>query len=134
MVVLVSAASYLTGRDELQRAESDLEVGSVGLEIVESASNAGLQLGGVLAGRAVHRDLVELGGTHVGGWVDCRSIVESFDWRSRRWAGGLGRKESQSIFAQSPRVCKPWKFWCQGWPVLVSDFGRGGVAGRIPDC
>ena len=62
-----SANSHLAGRDELQRPEGDLEIGSVGLEVVESTSNAGLQLRGVLAGRAVRRDLVELRGGHFGG-------------------------------------------------------------------
>lgn len=65
--VVSAADSHLTSRDELQRAQSDLEIGGVGLELVESASDGGLELRGVLAGRAVRRDLVELGGTHVGG-------------------------------------------------------------------
>lgn len=65
--VSMASNSHLTGRDEMQRPESDLEIGSALLEIVESASDAGLQLRGVLAGRAVRRDLVELRGTHVGG-------------------------------------------------------------------
>ncbi len=65
--VAASVYSHLTGRDELQRPEGDLEIGSVGLELVESSGNAALQLRRVLAGRAVRRDLVERRGTHVGG-------------------------------------------------------------------
>lgn len=52
----------------MKGSESRLQVGGVGLEIVESASNAGLELRGVLARWAVGRDLVE--GTH-GCWL-CR--------------------------------------------------------------
>lgn len=58
--------SYLAGGDELQRAQSDLEVGSVGLEVVESTSDAGLELRGVLPRRAVGSDLVQGGGRHLG--------------------------------------------------------------------
>lgn len=60
---LDSLASHLSGRDELQGSEGRLEVGSVGLEIVKSASDAGLELRRVLARRAVRRDLVQ-SGTH----------------------------------------------------------------------
>lgn len=69
----VKGNSHLTGRDELQRSESDLEVGSVCLEIVQSTSNAGLQLGGVLPRRAVGGDLVQRG-RHAGrrGEGNCR--------------------------------------------------------------
>lgn len=56
--------SYLLGRDELQRSEGSLEVGSAGLEVVEGTSDAGLELRGVLAGGRVRRDLVELGLRH----------------------------------------------------------------------
>lgn len=56
--------SYLLGRDELQRSEGSLEVGSAGLEVVEGTSDAGLELRGVLAGGRVRRDLVERGGRH----------------------------------------------------------------------
>lgn len=60
--------SYLLGRDELQRSEGSLEVGSAGLEVVEGTSDAGLELRGVLAGGRVRRDLVELRLRH----FDCR--------------------------------------------------------------
>lgn len=66
MARLLVVLSYLAGRDELQRAESDLEVGSVGLEIVESTSDAGLELRGVLSRGAVGSDLVEGGRRHLG--------------------------------------------------------------------
>ncbi|KAL1843534.1 hypothetical protein VTJ49DRAFT_1127 [Mycothermus thermophilus] len=74
------ASSHLTGRDELQRPESRLEVGSVGLEVVEGAGNGLLDLGGVLAARAVGRDLVEGRRAHVGGCRRCRWV----DWGTRR--------------------------------------------------
>lgn len=92
----LSSSSHLTGRDELQRPESGLEVGSVALEIVESASNAGLQLRGVLAGRAVGRDLVELRSRHVGRWLstwrdrlvgqDSHGLLTTFSFGSRALA------------------------------------------------
>ena len=62
----MSSSSHLTGRDDLQRPEGGLDVGGVLLELVQSLGDAGLQLAGVLARRAVGRDLVELGGRHVG--------------------------------------------------------------------
>ncbi|KUI59297.1 hypothetical protein VP1G_11067 [Cytospora mali] len=59
-------------RDELQRSESDLEIGSVGLEIVESTSDAGLELRRVLARGRGGDDLVQLRGGHFDCWmVDC---------------------------------------------------------------
>jgi hypothetical protein len=54
-----TAVSHLTGRDELQRSQGNLEIGSVGLEIVESTSDLGLKLGRALPRRAVGRDLVQ---------------------------------------------------------------------------
>lgn len=51
--------SHLSGGDELQRSEGNLQVGSVRLEIVQSASNAGLQLGRVVARGAVGGNLVD---------------------------------------------------------------------------
>ena len=56
---LRSRVSHLTGRDDLQRAQSDLEVGGVGLEVVESLSNVLLKLRGVLPRGAVGGDLVQ---------------------------------------------------------------------------
>lgn len=67
--------AYLFGRDELKRSECGLQVGRVGLEIVESSCNAGLKLGGLLARLAVRRDLVE--GAHDCGFVGF--VVKS--WR-----------------------------------------------------
>lgn len=69
--------SYLLGRDELQRSESSLEVGSAGLEVVEGTSDAGLELRGVLAGGRVRRDLVERGGRH----FDCGLTIR-LPWRN----------------------------------------------------
>ena len=61
------SSSHLTGRDELQGAQGDLEVSGVGLEVVESLSDALLELGGVLPRRAVGGDLVQGLGGHFGG-------------------------------------------------------------------
>lgn len=61
--------AYLSGRDDLERAEGGLEIGGVGLEVVERAGNGGLELGWLCARWAVRRDLVE--GTHVCG---CREV------------------------------------------------------------
>ena len=58
--------SHLSRRDELQRSEGDLEIGSVGLEIVQSTGDVLLQLGGVLPRRAVGGDLVQRRGRHGG--------------------------------------------------------------------
>lgn len=60
---LLSSHSHLTGRDDLQRSQGNLEVGSVGLEIEESLSNVLLKLGGVLPRGAVGGDLVN--GAHL---------------------------------------------------------------------
>ena len=56
--------SYLAGRHELERAESGLHVWDVGLEVVESIGDAGLDLRGRLPRRAVWRNLVQGGGRH----------------------------------------------------------------------
>jgi hypothetical protein len=52
-------SSYLAGGDELKRPEGSLHVRDVGLELVESSRNAGLNLGGLGPRGAVGRDLVE---------------------------------------------------------------------------
>jgi hypothetical protein len=67
--------AYLSGGDELKRSESGLQVSGVGLEVIESSSNAGLELRWLRTGRAVRRDLVE--GTHVC-WLSLRSRIELF--------------------------------------------------------
>lgn len=59
-VIKVSRSiAYLLCGNELKRAEGSLQVGGVGLEIVESASDAGLELRWLLAGLAVGGDLVK---------------------------------------------------------------------------
>lgn len=63
-----SVHSYLACGHELKRAERDLEVGGVRLEVVESSRDAALELGRALARRARGRDLVE--GAH--GCGGCR--------------------------------------------------------------
>lgn len=63
----MSLCSHLLSIDELQRTQRSLEIGGAGLQVVESRGNLRLQLGGVLAGWAVGRDLVEGGGRH----LDC---------------------------------------------------------------
>ena len=65
-----SWCSHLTGRDELQRSQGNLEVGGVGLEVVESLGDARLELGGVLPRGAVGSDLVQGLGAHFDGWCD----------------------------------------------------------------
>lgn len=62
-----SSISHLTGRDDLQRAEGSLEVGSVALEVVKSLSNLLLELRGVLPRGAVGGDLVLGLGAHLDG-------------------------------------------------------------------
>ena len=66
----ISRYSHLTGRDDLKRSEGDLEIGGVGLEVEESLSDAGLELGGVLPRGAVGSDLVKGLGAHFDGWFD----------------------------------------------------------------
>jgi hypothetical protein len=51
--------SHLSCVHELKRSECDFEVGGVGLEVVESTSDADLELRGVLARWARGRDLIE---------------------------------------------------------------------------
>lgn len=63
--LLAVANLDLAGRDNLQRAEGGLEVGSVGLEVVESLSNGLLELRGVLPRGAVGGDLVLGLGAHL---------------------------------------------------------------------
>lgn len=72
----------------MKRAERDLEVGGVGLKVVESSRDAGLQLGGALARRARGRDLVE--GAH--GCDGCRWRIGNGGAKFKRgyssvWAG-----------------------------------------------
>ena len=62
---LCSSESHLTGRDELQRAQGDLQIGSVRLEVVQSLSDALLELRGVGPRGAVGGDLVEGGAGHL---------------------------------------------------------------------
>ncbi|CEI38590.1 unnamed protein product [Fusarium venenatum] len=57
-------------RDDLERSESDLEIGGVGLEVEESLGDARLELGGVLPRGAVGSDLVKGLGAHFDGWFD----------------------------------------------------------------
>lgn len=78
-VLFHSSHSHLTGRDDLQRSQGNLEVGSVALEIEQSLSNVLLKLGGVLPRGAVGGDLVD--GAHLGcgcstvGWDELIVIV-----------------------------------------------------------
>jgi hypothetical protein len=70
MDLRMSIAHLFCGND-LKWSKCGLQVGGVRLEIVESPSNAGLELRWVLARWAVSRDLVE--GTH---GCCCREIGE----------------------------------------------------------
>lgn len=69
-----SGSSHLACGHELKRAERNLEVRCVRLEVVESSRDAGLELGWALARWARGRDLVE--GAHVCG--GCR-----WEWESK---------------------------------------------------
>jgi hypothetical protein len=64
--------AHLSCGNELKWSQCGLQVGGVGLEVIESASDAGLELGWLLARWARGRDLVE--GAHDCG---CREM-ESF--------------------------------------------------------
>ena len=68
----VNSKAHLSCGNELKGSQCGLQVGGVGLEVVESASDAGLELGWLLARWARGRDLVE--GAHDCG---CREM-ESF--------------------------------------------------------
>lgn len=62
----------------MQRAQRALHVGDVGLEVVESVSNARLDLRGVLPRRAVGSNLVQRRRRHIGGFVEayrCSVVV-----------------------------------------------------------
>ena len=84
-----SGSSYLASRDELEGTKSSLEVGNVGLEIVECVGDTRLDLGRVLPRWAVGRNLVQGGRRHVGGCVDgcrncrCRLNIESRNPKSK---------------------------------------------------
>lgn len=73
-ILYVSRCSHLTGRDELQRSQGNLEVGGVGLEVEESLGDARLELGGVLPRGAVGSDLVKGLGAHLDGW--CGYVID----------------------------------------------------------
>lgn len=93
------SSSYLAGGDELQRPEGAAHVWDVALELEESIGNVGLDLRGVLARRAVRRNLVEGLGGHSGGY--CR--------RERRDSGGDVQRSrvdfSQSTSSGCEKVC-----------------------------
>jgi hypothetical protein len=69
--------AHLSCARELQWSECSLQVGGVGLEVIESASNAGLELRRALAGRAVSRNFVE--STHDFAGVVVRSSGKMFE-------------------------------------------------------
>lgn len=85
--------AHLSCARELQWSECSLQVGGVGLEIIESASNAGLELRRALAGRAVSRNFVE--STHDFAGVVVRSSGKLFEISRELFVGaseivGLG--------------------------------------------
>lgn len=107
------SSSHLTGRDELQGAQGDLEVSGVGLEVVESLSNALLELGGVLPRRAVGGDLVKGLGGHFGG--DAQRTV--LDEDRGMYRGGLTefwliRRRLANLRVG---VFVPWCGWWHAW-------------------
>lgn len=67
--------SHLTSGDELKGSESGLQIGGVGLEVVESLGEALLELGGLLPRGAAGVDLVKGRATHV-----CGGAVELTGW------------------------------------------------------
>jgi len=52
-------SAHLSGVDELQWSQSSLEVGGVGLEVIEGAGDARLQFGGLGMAGGVEGDLVD---------------------------------------------------------------------------
>lgn len=66
------SSPYLAGRHELQRPQGTAHVWDVGLELVQRICDAGLDLRGVLARRAVAGDFVKSGGHGEGCAVDVR--------------------------------------------------------------
>lgn len=125
--VVCSWSSHLAGRDDLQRSQGNLEVGSVGLEVVESLSNVLLELGGVLPRRAVGGDLVQgLGAHFVGG---AQRVVEDGCWRGsmKFWQCAIGIKEGSLNWGFKPSVlcvgqCANQGFssCCSNWSVLTA--------------
>ena len=76
--------AHLSCVDELKRTEGCLQVGGVCLEVVESASNAGLEFGWVRTGWALGRDLLK--GSHLE--VGCREFVVTVEMASKSlWCG-----------------------------------------------
>ena len=82
-----SGGSHLLRRDELQRPQGDLEVGGVGLEVVQGLGNVLLQLRRRLPRRAGRGDLVQRRVAHFRGWWNeqresrcCGSGDEDFEW------------------------------------------------------
>jgi hypothetical protein len=69
----INSKAHLSCGNELKGSQCGLQIGGVGLEVVESTSDTGLKLGWLLAGRARGRDLIE--GTHGCG---CREKEVSF--------------------------------------------------------
>lgn len=102
----VASSSHLLCVDELQRAQRRLEVGGVGLEVVKSGGNLRLQLRGVLAGRAVGRDLVESGGRHLDCWIPWKELTRSFGEAGRKdgWSRGK-RRALAARNSQENEVC-----------------------------
>jgi hypothetical protein len=88
-------STNLAGRHELERSQGNLEIGSVGLEIIESSRDAGLKLGWVLARWARGRDLVE--GAHVGLMVvdEFETKLRSIILCARKWMLDGARRVSE---------------------------------------
>lgn len=84
-------SSYLASSDELERAQRSAQVGNVGLEIVQSVGNAGLDLRRGGPRGAVGSDLVDCGTGHLDGLdVLCWVVVYRGKERS-------GRKSSVEV-------------------------------------
>lgn len=89
--------SYLAGRDELQGPKGGLQVLCVALEVEESASDGGLQLGGVLPGGRVEGNLVD--GSH-----DCERRGGSAGCRCRRRGGVLSSSDGNLLWDRRLRL------------------------------
>ena len=82
-------AAYLTSRHELQGPERAFHVGDVGLQVVDRAGDAGLQLGRVLPRGAGGRNLVDV----------------SHDCGARSWWSG------RNCFVGSWSLCNCCSLW-----------------------
>lgn len=89
--------SYLAGRDELQRTKGSLQVLGVALEIEESASDGGLELGGALPGGGVEGNLVDGGHDCDGADVLVTGVDRGRSTFIERWEFAVGSTASLRV-------------------------------------